>query len=202
MTSPIGDFPLRISSFDRCLVEGNGLDALGFCTWRFHWGMLFGTSEKWWGDKGLRRRPHEGIDFCLFRDINERDQNLNPGIRIPLMYDGEVVKIDDDYLAKSVYAMHPIYDGNGSQLLSAYAHVIPLPSIDVGSVLHEGEMIATIADLEGKRSLLSPHLHVSMAWVPSMLSHECIDWDTLANPDMVTLLDPLDCMSCQYLVIP
>ena len=193
---------MSISSFSRCLVEANELDVLGFQHWLFRRGMLFWSSERWWGDEGFRHKPHEGIDFYLFRDGKGHEHNLNPGIRIPLMYEAEIIKIDDDFLAKSIYAKHLIYDGNGSQLLSVYAHVMPLPGIDVGRILREGEMIATIADLKGKERSISPHLHVSMAWVPQTVSHECLDWDTLANPDIVTLLDPLECMVCQYLVVP
>lgn len=89
--------------FSEHLVTCNSLRQAGLEQWAFYPGMLFGATEKWWGDRGRRPRPHEGIDLCLYTDKAGRAFRLHESSRIPVMLDGEIVKIEEDFLGKSVY---------------------------------------------------------------------------------------------------
>jgi len=43
-----------------------------FREWLFSPGMLFQAAGKWWGNKGLRDRRHEGLDLLLYKDGEKR----------------------------------------------------------------------------------------------------------------------------------
>jgi len=98
------------SRFTEMLIEENTLDITGFKRWIFCHGMLFNSPDKWWGDHGLRYYPHEGIDLCLYQDRANRIRRINEKTRIPVMQDGVVKAMFNDYLGK------PYQD---SQLLEA-----------------------------------------------------------------------------------
>ena len=73
--------------YDQLLVEANGLRQNNFQKWLFHPGMLFNAPQKWWGDLGPRDFPHEGIDFCLFRNSAGQAIHLDERNTIPAMAD-------------------------------------------------------------------------------------------------------------------
>ena len=187
--------------FTEYLVRHNSLDERGFENWIFHPGMLFNSSNRWWGDGGSRDNPHQGLDLCLYRGRNGEDYTLDEKTKIPLIYDGEVVNIINDYVGKSIFLIHDTYDGKGNQLYSIYGHTELCNDLDKGKTLNEGDVIATIKGTREKKMDIMPHLHVSLAWVPKSLPYNKLNWKTISDPGIVTLLNPLDLIVCQYTVL-
>ncbi|MDM8551804.1 peptidoglycan DD-metalloendopeptidase family protein [Desulfobacterales bacterium HSG2] len=193
-------FPLKKSGFSEHFLKCNHLYEAGFEEWLFHPGMLFDSLEKWWGDGGERPGSHEGIDLCLYRNNAGQISGLNETTRIPATHDGRVIKTDDDFLGKSVYLAHEIYDGNRRQLYTIYGHTAPYRNIHAGTVLNEGELIGTIADVKKKKVKILPHLHITIAWIPATYPPEKLNWETLGKRRDLTLLDPLEIISCKYAI--
>ncbi|MHB9074776.1 MAG: hypothetical protein ACYC6G_14765 [Desulfobaccales bacterium] len=153
--------------------------------------MLFNSLDKWWGDQGRRATPHEGLDLCSFAEVNGSIKNLGAHTKIPAAFAGEIVKIAPDFLGKSIYISHALFDDRGRQLYSAYGHTIPRDFLQLGSSVAEGETIAVISDLSGKKLSILPHVHITFAWIPAPVDNRVLSWDNLGrNPDM-TLIDPL-----------
>lgn len=195
------DYPVPVSGFSDNLVGCNGLDVHGFEAWVFYPGMLFGAWGRWWGGREGRDRPHEGLDFCLYRGRGGVNNGLDEKTLIPVMYDGEVARIEDDFLAKSVYVSHGIVDGKGSRLHTVYGHVQPEGGVREGQTLMEGEIFASVAPPRRGKQIVAPHLHVSVVWVPSSLSREDLGWRTIADSDMAILVNPLEAIRCDYMVL-
>ena len=179
------------SPFFRDLIANNRPHLDNFKQWIFLPGMLFNSLDKWWGDQGRRATPHEGLDLCSFEEVNGSIKNLGLHTKIPAAFAGEIVKIAPDFLGKSIYISHAIFDDRGRQLYSAYGHTAPLDSLQIGSRVAEGETIAVISDLSGKKLAILPHVHITFAWIPAPVADHNLSWDKLGkNPDM-TLIDPL-----------
>jgi murein DD-endopeptidase MepM/ murein hydrolase activator NlpD len=152
--------------------------------------MLFSSLEKWWSDQGARSAPHEGLDLYSFEDDHGAIKTLDTTTKIPAAFDGEVVKIEPDFLGKSIYISHEIFADPGRQLFSAYGHTAPLDSIKIGSRVAEGETIAVISN-PGKVSAISPHIHITFAWISTPIDTLNLNWQYLgSNPD-IRLIDPL-----------
>ena len=181
------------SFFKDALIRLNGLDRQGFADWIFKPGMLFKDIAVWWGG-GVRRRPHEGLDICFYRDGSGQNRRLTEKTIIPVIYDGKIVRIHDDFIGKSVYVMHEIYDGNGNRLHTVYGHTSPLCGIAEGKELREGDPFATIADVGTGKTVIPPHVHLSVAWIPVSFPCEMLNWDMMSNPDIITLCNPSDCL--------
>ncbi|MBF8277000.1 MAG: hypothetical protein HW390_2073 [Candidatus Brocadiaceae bacterium] len=184
----------RKSSFRDSLIRLNRLDKQGFAALVFKPGMLFKDIAVWWCAGGVRRRPHEGLDICFYRDVSGQNCRLTEKTMIPVIYDGKIARIHDDFLGKSVYVMHEIYDGNGNRLYTVYGHTSPLRDMGEGKELREGDPFTTIADVGTKKTVIPPHVHLSVAWIPVTFPCERLNWDTMSNPKVVTLCNPLDCL--------
>ena len=89
---------LRNTRFTEFLIQKNALDKGGFKEWVFCPGMLFNSTDKWWGDQGKRDKPHEGLDLCLYKDRKDTILRLGEKAKVPAIYDGRVVRIVDDFL--------------------------------------------------------------------------------------------------------
>lgn len=181
------------SFFKDALIRLNGLDKQGFVDWVFKPGMLFKDMTVWWGG-GVRRRPHEGLDICFYRDVSGQNYHLTERTIIPVMYDGKIVRIHDDFLGKSVYVSHEIYNGSGNRLYTVYGHTSPFCGIAEGKEVREGYPFTTIADVGMKKTVISPHVHLSVAWIPVTFPYERLNWDTMSDPNVVTLCNPLNCL--------
>ncbi len=188
---------IRKSRFHESLIEHNNLNKLGFKEWIFYPGMLFNHLHKWWTDRGIRHKPHEGIDLCFYRDENGQVHNLSEETHIPVMYNGEIVHIGNDLLGKSLYVNHNIYNNNGNKLYTIYGHASPYYGIDIGKILNEGDVIATIAPIR-KKTKIFPHLHISTAWLPESFPYEKLDWETINDCNTIILCDPLEFINCNY----
>ncbi|RJR17708.1 MAG: M23 family metallopeptidase [Nitrospiraceae bacterium] len=186
------------SRFTVLLMQANAADKHGFKAWVFHPGMMFNAQGKWWGDCGRRSRPHEGLDLCLYRNRQNRIVRLTEGTAVPAMFDGVVVKIIDDFLGKSVFIDHSV---SGSQpFCSIYGHTIPQPGLEAGCRVKEGDIIAAIADTGRSKTGLLPHLHISLGLLSGKTSYDSMDWETIGNPDIITLIDPIGIIGGDYAI--
>ena len=153
---------LKKTRFTEMLIEANGLDPDDFQSWLFCPGMRFDSPDKWWGDLGRRDFPHEGIDFCLYRDGSGRVRRLDHDTRIPVMHDGVVRSVFADYLGQAVVIEHEKTQTEIGTLISIYAHTRPLNHIKPGVFAKQGDIIATIADTSRSKAKILPHLHVTL----------------------------------------
>ncbi len=185
-----------LSTFGGRLAECNGLDSAG---WAFHRGMLFGAVETWWADGRRRPTPHEGIDLCLYVSNQDTILSLGGGSTVPAMYDGEVVRLADDFLGRSVFLRHGLFNGEGDELYTFFGHIVPLEWIREGAVVSEGQPIGSVAIPSRER--VAPHLHVSLGWVGRSV-HPCsLEWDLISRSDSIALVDPLTVIDCEYRII-
>lgn len=182
--------------FTQFLVRENALDKGGFRGWVFHAGMLFRATEKWWGDKAKRSAPHEGLDLCLYRNRRNRVVSLDVNVRIPVMYDGVVMKIIDDFLGKSIVVEHTLEGGN-TTLLTIYGHTVPIRNLNVGRAVKEGKVVATLADPGTPSRGASPHLHISVFRNTGRASSEAFEWKNIDQPGL-EMLNPLDALDGPY----
>ena len=188
--NPTRIVPLQKTRFTQMLIEENALAQNGFETWIFCWGMLFNSPDKWWGDRGKRDYPHEGIDLCLYRDRRQRTLYLDETTRIPAMHSGMVRAIFKDYLGKAVVIHHEKLGGENARFMSLYAHITPRPDLEIGTLVQEGDLLGTIADTSSSRAKILPHLHFSIGL--ASLSYKGFVWNTIRRGDIITLLDPLE----------
>jgi hypothetical protein len=190
--------PTRFTEF---LIRKNDLAENGFDRWVFHPGMLFHSPDKWWGDRGRRLTPHEGLDLCCYRVPGGRMHCLDDKTRIPVLYDGVIVAIVNDFLGKSVIVEHP-HDGRGSPgLCSIYGHTNPPHDLQIGNSVEKGEILATLADTSRSKSGIQPHLHISLGLTEKCISYEQFDWETIGSWRMLTLADPLSVLDWPYQVL-
>jgi hypothetical protein len=183
------------SKFMEFMLEHNRPRMDGFQRWVFHPGMLFQSQEKWWGDQGLRTVPHEGLDLYSFEAAGGKVQTVDQQTQIPAAFGGQVIKIDRDFLGKSIYISHAIFTGGGRQLLSAVGHTIPREGVQTGQQVVAGEVIASVAGVPGKQSNLPPHVHLTFAWVPKDVGVDQLTWKNLGHDPGITLIDPLAVIS-------
>ena len=173
------------------LVEANDLDPDEFQSWAFCPGMLFGSPQKWWGDRGRRDFPHEGVDFCMYRDRAGRLRRLDETTRIPVMLDGVIRARFRDYLGQALVVEHPAPENGGPGYLSVYAHTTPCGGTVPGAAVKEGDVLATIAGTSRSKAGIMPHLHFTLARPLPGLAYEPFVWDIMRDPGRVTLLDPI-----------
>lgn len=187
------------SRFSDYLIKNNHLDEEGFKEWIFVSGMLFNSREIWWKEDGTRPYPHEGIDFHMFRDLSGKTHTLKTDVKISLLFDGKVVHIINDFIGKSIFVIHNnIKDGNNHILHSIYAHTKPESDIEVGKTLKEGEIVATIAGTDIKKTNVPHHLHLSTAWISDKIQYDTLNWNTINSGEFVTFCDPLMFIDCNY----
>ena len=183
------------SQFMEFMLEHNRPRMDGFKGWIFHPGMRFQASEKWWGDQGPRAVPHEGLDLYSFEVASGRVETVDHQTQIPAAFAGEVVKIDRDFLGKSIYISHAIYAADGRQLLSAVGHTSPRDGLETGLQVAAGEIIAAVAGLPGNKTNLPPHVHLTFAWVPADYRLDQLSWNNLGHDAGIRLIDPLSVIS-------
>jgi len=180
---------IKRSRFTELLTRNIVAGDYGFKEWIFCPGMLFNAADKWWGDLGKRTRPHEGLDICLYRNRHNRIVCLGKGTAVPAMFDGVVVKIIDDFLGKSVIIDHS-FPGH-RPFCTIYGHTIPEGGIKAGRRVKEGDIIAAIADTGRSETGLFPHLHITIGMISDKTSYKRMDWETIGNDDVLTLVDPI-----------
>ena len=201
ISDPAKTVSLKKSRFSEMLIEENDLDQGGFEEWIFCHGMRFNSADKWWGDHGRRDFPHEGIDLCLYTDHSRGIRRLDEKTRIPVMYRGVVKSIFKDYLGQALIIEHEKSGSNTGKFISIYAHTKPRSGVEVGVVVKEGDIIATIADTGKSKTKILPHLHFSLGLTAKHLSYDGFVWNTIRKPEMIILRDPLAVMDRPYLAL-
>jgi hypothetical protein len=185
-------------SFHERLISVNNLDTKGFHEWIFHPEMLFGFNNKWWWDYGKRDISHEGLDLCYYRTGKGDIKHLDENTKVPLMFNGQVVKVCDDFLGESVFVRHDLYHSDINRLYTIYGHIKPGKDIYQGKRLDEGDVIGKLANKKSRAAMIPYHLHISAAWISDSLNQENLGWQILQNTSMVKLLNPLDILECPY----
>jgi hypothetical protein len=179
------------SDFMRHLLAHNRSHLDGFRHWLFYPGMEFNSPVTWWGRGQPRPQTHEGLDLCWFGDCEGRVRRLPPQLKVPATFAGVVLKIAADFLGQSIFLVHEEITAGDRRLLTAYGHTAPLDSLQVGRRVAAGDIIATLGDLPGKDPAVSPHLHLSFAWVSPDLPPHRLHWPELGRDPAITLIDPL-----------
>ncbi len=192
---------LNMTRFTEWLILENELDKPGLKEWIFCPGMLFHANCKWWGNKGPRNTPHEGLDIFLYRDQQDRIVRLDEKTRIPVMFDGVVVSIINDFFGNSVIVEHVFPDMDTGSVYTIYGHVNPLKGLHIGRRLKQGDIIGTLANPDQAGFNLMPHLHISVGCASRPISYDRLNWDTIGNSGTLTLLDPLGIINWQYQIL-
>jgi hypothetical protein len=199
------------SSFLEYLIRKNSLGRWGFFRFVFFDGMLFASKEKWWGKKGLRGSSHEGLDLCFFEDHHGNGFRLDESVAVPMLYDGNVEAITNDFLGKTVITRHLIDSGIsvGSgpaaagqvPILSLYGHLNPDRELRIGDVVKQGEVFATIGAIDNRKKKLLPHLHISLARPEMLPLAPRIEWEMLNKADRSVFIDPFAAIQPAYRVM-
>ncbi|MCK9365201.1 MAG: M23 family metallopeptidase [Syntrophales bacterium] len=172
-----------------------------FKEWLFCPGMLFQAAGKWWGNKGLRDRRHEGLDLLLYKDGEERIRHIDKSFKIRVMSDGVVVGIIPDFLGKSIIVEHPSLIDNSYNILTIYGHTAPCDNIHVGLALQGGDIIASVAGPNRSSTAMKPHLHITVARTNMAICYERLNWEIIGTSEMLTLLDPLMFIGSPYRIL-
>ncbi len=193
---------LKPSRFTECLIRKNALDQGGFQGWAFCIGMLFQSTDKWWGDQKKRDKPHEGLDLCLYKNQEGAIVRLEETAKVPAIYDGTVVGIIDDFLGKSVIVEHSFAGGHNNRLYSIYGHTVPQDHLHTGKTVRQGDIIAALADSSRFKTSILPHLHISIGWASESIPYDRLDWKNMGDPSTMTLMDPMQIIDWHYFVLP
>lgn len=162
---------------------------IGQYEWIILEGMSFRSMFKWWGDRGLRKYPHEGVDLCMFRDKNGNIHNIDEIFKAAVIYKGRIYRIIDDFMGKTLFVGHEIFD-NSMQLFSVYGHVKPMDGIIEGLELRDNDIIGTVSN--AKDTNIKPHIHLTMVWLPRDIPIDQLNWKTLNNKEISVLIDPFE----------
>lgn len=189
---------LKKSRFTQLFVRENALDESGFQEWIFYPGMLFNATDKWWGNQEKRKRPHEGLDLCLYRDREDRILRLDEKTKIPVLYDGVVVRVVDDFIGKSVMVEHRPLDGDYPRLCTIYGHTNLSGGLNIGRIVKAGDILATLAQPNSSQRNIPPHLHISLVWISQNISYENLNWETMDTSKPLKWVDPLQIISHRF----
>ncbi len=189
------------SEFVSHLIRINLLNASDFDRFIFFHGMMFGSEKKWWGKKGLRGSSHEGLDLCFFANIRNEYFRLDETVNVPMLYDGRVEHITDDFLGQTVITRHFIDDPHQPALLSLCGHLNPDRDLKIGDKIKAGEIFAKIAGFENRKKILLPHLHISLAKPDLLPPANRLEWEFLNTVERDVFIDPLDAIAPKYTII-
>ncbi len=183
------------------LIKANDIDPSDFHSWIFCPAMLFNSPDKWWADHGRRDYPHEGIDFCLYRDRSGRMLRIHENTRIPVIHDGVVRARFADYLGEAVIIEHQNAQRGNETYLSVYAHTTPQDGIQAGTMVKKGDIIVTIAGTSRSKSKILPHLHFTLARPSPDLVYDSFVWNKMRDPDLVALQNPISIIDWPHHVL-
>lgn len=137
----------------------------------------------------------------LYKDRQDRIVRLDERTRIPVMFDGVVVSIINDFLGSSVIVEHTFPDRDIGRVCTIYGHTNPLKGLHIGRELEQGDIVGTLADPDQSGFNVMPHLHISVGRASKPISYERLNWDTIGDSGALTLLDPLDIINWQYQIL-
>jgi murein DD-endopeptidase MepM/ murein hydrolase activator NlpD len=180
------------------LLAVNDSSLNDFLRWVFRSGMLFDSPNKWWGDRGRRDFPHEGVDFCLYENHAGKTLQIDHQTRIPAIHNGVVRQIFPDYLGQAIVVEHETTQNETTKMISIYAHTKPMDQVHSGVVVKRGDIIATIADTSRSKAPILPHLHYTLGQATADMDYGQFAWNDIRNPDMIVLLNPLSIIEDPY----
>ena len=192
---------LKPTRFTEFLIRQNAIDPVGFKGWVFYSGMLFQSTDKWWGDRKKRDKPHEGLDLCLYKNRKGAIVRLAETAKVPVIYEGVVVGIIDDFLGKSIIVEHTFVDGDNNRLYTIYGHTNPQDHLHVGKSVRQGDIIANLADSSRFKTDIFPHLHISLGWASESIPYDRLNWQNMGDPDTIALMDPLHIIDTHYVIL-
>jgi murein DD-endopeptidase MepM/ murein hydrolase activator NlpD len=138
--------------------------------------MLFGDPMEWWGECNRRRTVHEGIDFAEGQHPVEGIKAVLEGTPVRTIAEGEVVAIVDDFIGKTVITRHSaIRQANGDLFHTFLSHI--RPEISGLGLVAKGQIIGRVG--RPSSNLVSPHLHLTGAWIPDQLRIQEIGLDVI-----------------------
>jgi murein DD-endopeptidase MepM/ murein hydrolase activator NlpD len=175
---------LNKSDFTKNLIRINSLQ---FNKWLFEPDMLFMSEYKWWGNKGKRDKQHNGLDLLSYEAEGGKHKILDAETKIPIIYDGRIVRCIKDFLGYSLFAEHEIHEGE-SRLFTIYGHVQQTPDILIGDPVSEGTVIASLPIKSGV--LVPGHLHISIAFISKSIPNNTLSWKMLSETENIHFLDP------------
>jgi len=152
--------------------------------------MEHGARNTWWGEKRTRTRPHEGIDLRFYHGVDGKIFSIDDKTKIPAMYDGIIAKIMADFLGKTIIMEHSFPDVGQGIFLTLCGHTTPAINFEIGQSVKEGDTLATLS-LSKRLKAPPPHLHLTLAWSPTPVRYDILDWTNIGNPDIVRLVDPM-----------
>jgi len=167
----------------------------------FFQGMMFGSERKWWGKKGVRTFSHEGLDLCFFAGTGNKYFRLDESVNVPMLYDGKVEHITNDFLGKTVITRHFRDNPEKPELLSLYGHLDPEKNLKIGDEIKEGQIFAKINGFEKQNKILLPHIHISLAKPDLLPPANRLEWEFLNTVNRDVFIDPLELISSQYTAI-
>jgi hypothetical protein len=106
---------------------------------------------------------NRGLDLYTFADVHGRVRRVGEHTRITAAFGGTIVKIDRDFLGKSIFMGHELFADDGRQLVSAYGHTDPMATVALGKEAAAGEIIAAIAGGSGRKTSVPLHVHLTFA---------------------------------------
>ena len=171
------------SEFVSHLIRVNQLHTYDFDRFIFFQGMMFGSVKKWWGKKGLRGSSHEGLDLCFFANTHNEKFRLDETAEIPMLYDGRVEHITEDFLGKTVITRHCFNDPEQPDILSLCGHLNPHKNLKIGDELKEGQVFAKIGGFGNQKKILLPHVHISLAKPDLLPPANQLEWEFLNTVD-------------------
>ncbi|MFC1523618.1 peptidoglycan DD-metalloendopeptidase family protein [Thermodesulfobacteriota bacterium] len=110
---------------------------------------------------------------------------------IPVIMDGVVARVIDDFLGKTIFVRHGLHEQTIRRLYTIYAHVEPRPDIKQGAEVAAGGILGEISPGKRTVSACPPHLHLSVALIDDQVRSGELNWQFIGASEWVELLDPL-----------
>lgn len=193
---------LSKSGFTGYFIKKNGLLEDDFKEWVLFPEMLFMASGKWWGDRGKRRSLHEGLDLCFYRDLQDRICHIDAGMKIPVLYEGVVAGVFNDFIGESIIVKHYTHDNSNSEFYTIYGHTIPEGNMCTGRTVGAGKFIARVAGLTESKAGILRHLHISIGFpVSGEIAYDPLDWKDIGDQNKMTLINPIQVIN-RYSLMP
>ncbi|MCA1766478.1 MAG: hypothetical protein LC633_09595 [Desulfobulbaceae bacterium] len=181
--------PIEKSAFTANLLALNRTAVSGFGKWLFKPGMAYGERRKWWDNRTLRPKGHEGVDLASYLDREGRECRLGSGIIVPPLHPGRLAGTIADFMGRTVIVKHEITNRRGLVLFGFYAHLLPAGDLETGKLLPATGGLGKIAP--GNESCPA-HLHISTAWLASGYPIEQFDWSRFEESKAFVPCNPVD----------
>lgn len=150
-------------------------------------GMLFSDPDQWWNTK---KRPcyHEGLDIATFLDFSATIQFFPAKTLVPVLLSGTAVHKHRDFLGHTLYVRHSQLRKQDKILHSIYAHIDIAD--DLRETIRSEAIIASLSKVASPR-IISPHMHISIAWIEENIKFEDISWENISGHPGIQLVDPI-----------